>query len=92
VLHLEHLQVSARPGGFVVVTFFRSASAICLVISGGRSEVHASQARKFLGLCNVQTGHVHPLRSCSGDGGSGAATVAGLGASASAGAGVEEVA
>ena len=90
MLHLEHLQVSARPGGFVAVTFFRSASAICLVISGGRSDVHASQARKLIGLCKVQTGHVHPSRSGSGDGGSRLATVAGLGADA--GAEVEEVA
>ena len=63
----------------MVTTLFRSASAICLVISGGRSEVHASQARKLRGLCKVQTGQVHPSRNGSGEGGSGAGTAAGLG-------------
>jgi hypothetical protein len=71
------------------VTFFRSASTICLVISGGRSEVHASHARKLMGLCKVQTGHVHPSRYGSGEGGSGAATAAGLGAGVDAAVGGE---
>jgi len=71
------------------VTTLRSASTICLVISGGRSEVHASQARKPIGLCKVQTGQVHPSRYGSGEGGSGAATTGCLGVVAGAGAEVE---
>ena len=72
----------------MVVAFFRSASATCKVISCGRSEVHASHARKLIGLCKVQTGQVHPSRNGSGEGGSGAGTVAGLGGAG--GAEVEE--
>jgi hypothetical protein len=71
------------------VTALRSTSTICLVISGGRSEVHASQARKLMGLCKVQTGQVHPSRYGSGEGGSGAAATVGSGAVAGAGAGAE---
>ena len=41
------------------------------MISAGRSEVHASQAKKLIGLCRVQTGHVHPLVTGVRDGGSG---------------------
>ena len=62
VVHLEQVQVCGKPGVFVVDTFFRSASASFLVIPGGRSEVHASQERKLIGLCKVQTGQVHPSR------------------------------
>ena len=72
------------------MTTLRSASTICLVISGGRSEVHASQARKPMGLCKVQTGQVHPSRYDSGEGGSGAATAGCLGAVAGAEVEVEE--
>jgi hypothetical protein len=44
----------------LVAVYFFSASAICLVTSGGRSEVQASHARKLTGLCRVQTMQVQP--------------------------------
>lgn len=61
VLHTRHRQVCTL-GRDDASFFLASSSAIFHVISAGRWDVQASQARKSTGLCKVQIGHVHPVR------------------------------
>ena len=73
VLHLWHSQV---PICFcMTAATFRASSAIFFVICSGRSIVQASQARKSIGLCRVQIGHVHPVNAGTGGVGFGGAGI-----------------
>jgi hypothetical protein len=74
VLQRAHRQVWGL--GLEVVSF-RAPASLC-VISIGRSDVQASQARKLMGLWSVQMAHVHPVNGWGAGIGVGVADTGGL--------------